>query len=199
MTKLLVRTLVLVLFLVGISFAQPRKVLDIDYVKVYMDSGMVTTGSASSPPSAITYIIKNSWDVPVRKFSGTATEDIKIQFQLPDDLASATVKFKVVGFVTESTAPSSEGLAFTLAGATIGDAAVPPASAGSAITVSVTGRSDAQYTKIETGWSDSVIITGIGSGETFFANFTRDHDHADDDYEQDFGVYMVYVQIGRAI
>ena len=133
----------------------------------------------------------------MRKFSGTATQDVFVPFQVPPDLNGTSFKFRVIFFITE-TAPSNKGVAFYLKGMSMGDGDPLSGALGSAVKSSITGRSDAQYDRVATVLSGDVTITNLASGETVMLNLYRTSG-GDDNYDQKVGVFGVEFQYSRTL
>ena len=132
-----------------------------------------------------------------RTFAHDSTEDVNFVWFVPSDLSGATIQFRVKYLVTHATGPSAEGVAFTLAGISLGDNDLTNAAKGTAVTIADTAITAAQHDILITDWSGDVTITNLTAGDIAELNLTRDHDHASDTYAQVVGVLAVelrYVQ-----
>ena len=167
----------------------------------YKDSDFIPiewalNGSVS--PDAAEVISYGSGEIVVRKFSGTASQDLKIPWKIPHDIkASDGVKYRAVGIITESTAPSNEGMSFKLSGYSIADGESLGGATGSEYESKKTGLSHSQYDLFKTDYSDVVTISGLDSGEVAMLKLYRDHDDVDDTYAQKVGVSGVVLQFTR--
>lgn len=150
------------------------------------------------PPDAAETISSGSGEIVVRKFSGTASQDVKIPWEVPPDLAAGgEIKFQAVGVITEATAPSNEGISFKLSGYSVDDDESIGGPTGSESESKKTGMSHAQYDLFKTDLSDAVTIAGLGSGELALLKLYRDHDDTDDSYAQKIGVSGVVIKFTR--
>ena len=64
---------------------------------------------------------------------------------------------------------------------------------GTPITVTKTAWTAVQYDVFLTDWSAAITITDIAQYEEAIFKFTRDHDHASDDYGQKLAVEKVII------
>ena len=136
-----------------------------------------------------------------RTFAHASTEDVNFVWFVPSDLSGATIQYRIKYLVTHATGPTDEGVVFTLAGVSIGDAAglgdPTNAAKGTVVTVTDTALTAIQWDILVSDWSGDVTVTDLLAGEIAELNFTRDHDHASDTYAQVVGVLAVelrYVQ-----
>lgn len=171
------------------------------YGQIILDTQPVPIGwgidGASAPDTLETITSTNS--VKVRKFAGDSTQDLFIPFQLPFDFTGTVFKFRVIFFITEAVAPSNQGVAFYLKGASLGDSDGLASALGAGVKSSITGRSDAQYDRLATAWSGDVTITNMAAGETAILNLYRKHDDTDDTYAQKVGVFAVEIKYQRQL
>ena len=128
-----------------------------------------------------------------RTFDSAADEDLAFTwFVLPElNVDLTTIRFRVTYLITEATGPSSEGVAFSLAGGWVGDGDSINPTLGTIGTVTDTGLSGSQGTLFVTDWSDVITLSGTAPGKIAEFNFFRDTDDADDDYGQLVGVVKV--------
>ena len=153
--------------------------------------------NGSSGPAALS-TLTSTYSVDVRDFAGTgADEDVYCDWEVPNDFTGSTVTFRVVGWVTNGTGPSTEGVAFFLQGASVADGELLSSTHGTAVKSSFADESHAQYDRVTTDYSGAVTITGIAAGETAILKLYRDISDADDDYEQDFGVAKIQIKYDR--
>lgn len=168
---------------------------------IFKDYSFIPIGwaidGAAAPDAKETITSTNKVDV--RKFAGDATKDVFIPWEVPPDLTGTTIQYRVIFFITEAVAPANQGVAFYLKGASIGDGDALGAALGGAVKSSLTGRSDAQYDRLATTWSDPVTVTDLLAGETAMFSLYRKHDDADDDYAQKIGVFGIEIKFSRAL
>lgn len=149
----------------------------------------------SSAPDATELYQQTNGAARVRKFAGDSTQDVLISWDVPEDCdGSQAITFKVVGYITESTPPSAEGVAFTLEGYSIGDNDPLNGTFGTAVTLTKTSMTYLEGDRFSTDWSSNVSITNLAAGETAQLKFTRDHDHASDTYVQKIGLYLLKIR-----
>lgn len=136
-----------------------------------------------------------------RTFAADSTEDVNFVWFVPSDLSGDTtaVQYRVKYLVTNATGPSNEGVAFTLAGVSLGDNDATNAAKGTAVTITDTAITADQHDILITGWSGDVTVTNIAAGEIAELAFTRDHDHASDDYGQVVGVLALEIRYVRNV
>lgn len=136
-----------------------------------------------------------------RTFAHDSTEDVNFVWFVPSDLSGDTtaIQYRVKYLVTAATGPSNEGLAFTLAGVSLGDNDATNGTKGTAVTVTDTAITAAQHDILITDWSGDVTVTNLAAGEIAELAFTRDHDHASDDYAQVVGVLAVEIRYVRNV
>lgn len=148
----------------------------------------------TSPPAAEETITSGSGAVSVRKFSGTTTEDVQIALEINENLIAAEgVQFKVISFVTETTTPSAEGVAFAIDGYSVSDGENLNQSFGTEVVTSRTGLTLSQYDRIDSGWSNDLDISPAGS-DMVQLRLSRPHDHTDDTYGQDIGIAYIKIR-----
>lgn len=140
-------------------------------------------------PSVSETIIQTNGKIRVRKFSNTASEDIVFPWIVPENIwAGLGVTFISQLLITESTAPSSEGIATVLSGYSRGDGDSLTGTFGTEVESRTGDISDAQYDLRKTEESGTVSITDLAGGETAMLKFYRDHDSVNDTYGQEVGI-----------
>ena len=152
----------------------------------------------SSAPDANELYQQTNGTARLRRFAGDSTQDVLIPWDVPEDCdGSIAIQFKVIGYITESTTPSAEGVAFTLEGYSIGDNDALNGTFGSVVTLTKTDMTYTEGDRFSTDWSSNVSITNLAAGETAQLKFTRDHDHASDTYVQKIGVYLLKIRYSK--
>lgn len=149
-------------------------------------------------------VITSTYSAVVRNFSAAQTEDVNFTWQVPVDFTGTTIKFQVVGYITNATGPAAtEGISCYLAGASIGTGDTLGVTVGTAIESNSTDLNAAgaatQYDIFYTGLSAAVTVTNITAGETVVFKLYRKHDDADDDYGQDVGISGIIVKYSRLL
>jgi len=130
-----------------------------------------------------------------RDFDSATDEDLNFIWFVPADLSGTVIQYRVYYMITNATGPgATEGVAFSLSGASMGDNEVSNATKGTAVTVTDDALSATQYDVMITGWSTDVTVTGIAAGEAAELNISRSTADAIDDYLQDVGVFMVQIR-----
>jgi hypothetical protein len=133
-----------------------------------------------------------------RDFSGSATKDLNFIWIVPFDYKSGTaIQFATKSIVTAATGPSSEGIAWTLSGASMGAGDASNATKGTGVAVTQTALTQAQWTLLMSAWSGDVTITNIAAGETVELNISRHYDNASDTYVQNVGLTWVLIRYQR--
>jgi len=154
--------------------------------------------NGTSGPDALE-ILTSTYKVEIRNFDDAADEDLYITWEVPFDFTGSTVTFRVITWVSNATGPSSEGVAFFLQGASIGDGELLSSTLGTAVKSSFASETHSQYDRAATDWSSAVTITGIAAGETAMLKLYRDVSDADDDYEQDIGAASLQIKYTKQI
>jgi hypothetical protein len=134
-----------------------------------------------------------------RTFAHDSTKDVNFVWFVPSDLSStvATIQYRVKYIVTAATGPSDEGVAFSLAGVSLGDGDATNGAKGTAVVVTDTAITAAQWVMLVTGWSGNVTVTNLAADEVAELAFNRVHDDAADDYGQSVGVVAVEIRYVR--
>ena len=120
-------------------------------------------------------------------------------WQIPSDAdVGASVNnfwYRVHYLIVNATGPSAtEGVAFSLAGASMGDNDATNAAKGSAVTITDDELNAAQWDYMVTDWSSAVTITNAAAGEMAELNLERTTANAVDDYGQDVGVAFIEIR-----
>ena len=153
----------------------------------------------SAPDAAATFTSTNG-KVSARTFAGDSSEDVRVPWVVPADCYVADgIRFEVVALVTAATGPSSEGVAFSLSGYSIGHGDALNGTFGTEVVSDKTGMTEVQHDLITTTKSDAMIVTDLTAGELAMLNFYRDHDHASDTYVQLVGVLGIRLSFTRLI
>jgi hypothetical protein len=164
-----------------------------DYAFLSIDAGIDGT---AAPSAAV--ITASTNKAITREFPATADKDLFFVWQPPPDWNGGTITFRVIGFITNATAPAdTETAIFGLAGASIADSELISSALGSIVTATFTANATyAQYDRWSTAWSTAVTIAGAAAGETVLLNLLRD---VDDTYEQPIGVVGIEVKFTRTL
>jgi hypothetical protein len=160
-------------------------------IYAYQEIPVAWMVDGTSAPAALDSTTRKPYDY--RAFDTTADEDLNFVWVVPADLSGTTIQYRVYYLVTAATGPSSEGVAFGLSGASIGDNDATNGAKGTVVVVTDTGTA-AQHDVLVTGWSGDVTITDLLAGEIAELAFIRDVDDAVDDYAQDVGVTMIQIR-----
>lgn len=168
-------------------------VLIADYQFIPIDAGIDGT---TSPSAAV--VITSTNKTITRAFSGSTDNDLFFTWQPPSDWDGSTVTFRVIGFVTNGTAPANnETVIFGLAGASVANSESLSSTLGTIVTATFTANATyVQYDRWSTGWSNAVTLTGATAGDTVLLNLLRD---TDDTYAQVIGVLGVEIKFGRSL
>lgn len=154
----------------------------------------------ASPPDTVATITSSSRTARVRTFDSASTEDVEFDWIVPQNaVAASTVRYLVHFYVTAATGPSNEGVAFGLAGASIGDGDPLGVTLGAEVVLTKTGMTENQYDIVITGWSGAVTITNLAAGEVAKMKFRRIHDNAADTYAQLIGVSGIVIEYSFAL
>lgn len=152
------------------------------------------------PPDAAETITNGDGSVRVRKFSGSATQDIRIPWEIPESIVvSEKIKFQVVGVVTESTVIGTGiTLIFKLSGYSIDDAVDIDGTYGTEVAVTLVGtNSHGQYDRFATPWSAEVTVPGLARGELAMLRLKRDTADTYPDAVGSYGVKIEYTREAR--
>jgi len=151
----------------------------------------------TSAPDALNDTGRKPWKY--RTFASDTDEDVNFIWQIPSDAdVGASVNnfwFRVHYLIVNATGPSStEGVAFSLAAASMGDNDATNAAKGSAVTVKDDELNASQWDYMVTDWSSAVTITNAAAGEMAELNLERTTADAVDDYGQDVGVAFIEIR-----
>ena len=164
-----------------------------DYAFLFIDAGI----DGTTPPTAA--VVTSSTNKAVtRGFSGSADNDLFLVWQPPADWNGGTITFRVIGFVTNGTAPANtETAIFGLQGASVADSQILSSALGSVVNATFTADATyVQYDRWSTAWSGAVTLTGAAAGETVLLNLVRD---TTDTYAQTIGVIGLEIRYTRSI
>jgi len=160
--------------------------------------GYMTDGA--SAPDALATLTSGTDKVDERTFAGDADEDLLFTWEAPLDIDVTTgIKFRVICWITEATAPDAETWQFELHGFSLDTGDPLDGTLGTAQTSNSGERSDARYDRVATAWSaamTSTHITGLTAGETIVFKLYRDVDDTDT-YAQLVGVSAVELKYKR--
>lgn len=167
----------------------PAKISSFTRSELIPFTASTVTDGSTAPDAVATH---GAWKY--RNFDGAQTEDVKVLWQIPADASTSDlVKYRVHYICTATTGDG--GIAFSMAGVSIGDTDATGGSAGTAVIVTDDLSSGyAQWDYGVTAWSDAVTVTNAAAGEMVEFTFFRDHDHASDTYEQLLGVAFIEIQ-----
>ena len=143
-------------------------------------------------------ILTSTNSVEVRQFSGTANQDVKFIWEVPEDLIGSTIQVSVICWVSNATAPANgEIIAFSISGDSIGNSDNLPASAGGAQTSSLTADATyVQYDRLETAYSDAITIPDLLANESVNLDLIR-LTTTTDTYAQKIGVAGIKIKYSR--
>lgn len=147
-----------------------------------------------APAAAEVYSNANK-EVRIRKFSGTADNDVTFDFSTPYEMdATEPVQFRVKGVITEATGPSSEGIVFAMQGYGSADDEASSKTFGTQVSVTKSSMSHAQNDVWLTEWSGDVTITDITNDTLNQISFSRLATDSGDTYAQDIGVIEIEIR-----
>jgi hypothetical protein len=154
----------------------------------------------STAPTAINSASRGPW--AYREFSNSADQDVNFVWQIPSDatVGASTNNFwyRVHYLVTNATGPSAaEGVAFSLAGVSMGNNDATNASKGTAVTITDDELNASQWDYLVTDWSSAVTLTNAAAGEMTEINLERTTADAVDDYGQVVGVAFIEIRYVR--
>ena len=193
----------------SVAIAEGLMCWDTDDDILYVGTGSIAVGTGgvdadaisivsmingATPPAAVA-VLSSTNKANIRNFSGTANEDMLYEWMAPIDFVGTTVTFRVIGWVSQATAPANgEIVAFSLSGVSVGNSELLSSTQGTAQTASLTADATyAQYDRLATGWSSAITVTGIAAGESVLFKLTR-LATTTDTYAQDFGVSKIEVR-----
>ena len=167
--------------------------VETDFIPIaYMNDG-------AAPPATAALVTSTNTRM-ARAFDGASNENGRIVWKVPLDMDTTSgLKFQVNGVVGSATAPANEEIvAFSLAGASVGNSDLISAAAGNPQTSSLTAdASYVQYDELNTDFSEAITtITNLAVGETVHFDLIRLAESTDT-YEQDFHVYGITLKYKR--
>jgi hypothetical protein len=158
---------------------------------------------AVPPAGPVLMVAGTNGRVRNRDFSNAATQDIIVNWSVPDDIrVSSGIKYKVKGFITAAVAPAAgEGVAFKLSGYSIGLGDAADGAFGAEVISELTDLNAsgcaAQYDYFVTPLSAAVTVTNLAAGEQAILHLERDQAEASDDYAQLIGVSELIIEFTR--
>jgi hypothetical protein len=166
----------------------------VSYIPVgYMNNGSVSAGQI--------YTLTSTNKIDIRDFDGAVDNDLMFMWQVPYDFTGTTINFRVIGYVSNATAPANtEIIAFSLACTSLGNSDILSTALGVPQTSSLTAdASYVQYDRLATEFSPAITPSGtIVSGESLHCTLTR-LATTTDTYAQSFGVAGVEIKCQRAL
>lgn len=154
----------------------------------------------ASAPAAAEDFDAGTGAVRIRKFDSSSAEDVVFHWEVPEDVVVEDgIYFKSIGFITEGTAPSGEGISTKLSGFCIGNDDSLNGTFGTEVESNITGISYAQNDRFQTAWSTVVTVTDLTAGETALLHYERDPADGDDTYGQDVGLSGIVIKFARRI
>lgn len=165
------------------------RIKETDFVPI--EWGINTT----TPPNASETYTDGDGSVQIRKFSGTTAQSLRIPWEVPEDIdVDEGVKFRVVGFITDSA--FFHGASFKLNGYSIGDGDQLGGTPGSTQELVLSGTYSIDD-RFDTGWSSPITINDLERGELAMLTFERDTADASDTYTDSLGVYGIKIEYTR--
>ena len=145
----------------------------------------------SVAPGASELYSNSNKNVRIRKFSGTADNDVNCNWDIPIDASEGTkIRFRVKGIITEATGPSSEGVVFSLETFAAFDGADSSQSYGTAVNLN-SSMSYSQNDYFVTDWSDEITTTNLAEDTLNQMKFSRLATDGSDTYAQDIGIVSI--------
>ncbi|MCE5211849.1 MAG: hypothetical protein LLG40_09880 [Deltaproteobacteria bacterium] len=128
----------------------------------------------------------------IRVFAADADDDVEIHWMVPDDYVGG-IKFRVVGFVDNATAPANtETVILNLAGCSVGNSDDGGCTLGTGVDSTFTADATyAQHDRWSSAWSNEITVTNIVAGESAMLKLFRD---VDDTYGQGIGVAGIEIK-----
>lgn len=158
----------------------------------------------AAPPSAPVLTSSGTYcRVRTRDFSNAATQEIIVNWSVPDDIiVSHGVKFRVKGYITAAVAPAAgEGINFKGGGYCIitgnaGDGALGALAEAEIADLNAVGCAT-RYDIFDTDYSGVMTITNLVAKGHAVISIIRDQADAVDDYGQLIGFSEVVLQFAR--
>ena len=156
---------------------------------VYETINIADVFDGSPAPGTTETLSVGNGRAQVRKFSGSTTEYVLINLETTTELLSADgMQFKTVSYVTESTEPSGEGIAFAMEGYTVSDGDNLDQAFNTDVVTSRPNLTLDQYDRIDSGWSNDLDLPNLSEASSIQLRLSRPHDHTDDTYSGDIGI-----------
>lgn len=149
----------------------------------------------NSVPAAISILVATN-KAKIRNFNGVSNEDVKITWQVPDDInISSGIKFKFVGYVSAVIAPAdTEVIAYSLSGISLSNSESLSQVVGAGQTSNiVTDATYTQYDYLVGEWSPVIIVTKLTAGKIVHFSLVRLATTIDT-YAQDFGLHGIKIK-----
>jgi hypothetical protein len=165
-----------------------------NYRSVFIPIASMLDGN--SPPAAASTVAPGgagaTGRVSVRDFDAASVETLVFPWEVPSDW-NGELYYQVVGWITSATAPiANEGVAFSLAGFSLGQGDAINGAFGAAVMSKIADLGgagvNAQYDRFITALSAAVTVTDILARETAMIRVQREVGEVEDDYAQDVGV-----------
>lgn len=128
----------------------------------------------------------------IRVFAADADDDVEFHWMVPDDYVGG-IKFRVIGFVNNATAPAdTETVIMNLAGCSVGNSDDGGCTLGTGVDSTFTADATyAQHDRWSSAWSNEITVTNILAGESVMLKLFRD---VDDTYGQGIGVAGIEIK-----
>lgn len=128
----------------------------------------------------------------IRVFAADADDDVEFHWMVPDDYVGG-IKFRVIGFVDNATAPAdTETVIMNLAGCSVGNSDDGGCTLETGVDSTFTADATyAQHDRWSSAWSDEITVTNILAGESAMLKLFRD---VDDTYGQGIGVAGIEIK-----
>jgi len=156
-----------------------------EYIPIaYAENGAAAPAAAS--------VWADTRKAKIRVFAADADDDVEIHWMVPDDYVGG-IKFRVVGFVDNATAPAdTETVIFNLAGCSVGNSDDGGCTLGTGVDSTFTADATyAQHDRWSSAWSNEITVTNIVAGESAMLKLFRD---VDDTYGQGIGVAGIEIK-----
>ena len=156
-----------------------------EYIPIaYAENGAAAPAAAS--------VWADTRKAKIRVFAADADDDVEIHWMVPDDYVGG-IKFRVVGFVDNATAPAdAETVILNLAGCSVGNSDDGGCTLGTGVDSTFTADATyAQHDRWSSAWSNEITVTNIVAGESAMLKLFRD---VDDTYGQGIGVAGIEIK-----
>jgi hypothetical protein len=160
--------------------------------------GSLIDGTAAPGPLAT---LTSTNKAVYRDFSGTASQDVWVNFELPYDAADGNITFAVSGWITSATGPAeNESVSMEMSCTSYGTSDILSGAMGTEVeTTFVAGAAQVQYDRWVTSYSGTLVISAGAAGESIVCHLIRDHDDDQDTYAQPIGVSFLKIKWHRSI